>query len=100
MAEKSRAEGERTLVNLERVEETTVVWPNEVLVAGLVRDWVDGAVPGQDSLADRAAYLAVQCYAGGASVSEACREARRLVESWLDHPSHKDVLARPVSMTA
>ena len=61
----------------------------ELLIANLVRDWAGRMLPGEPGVAERAAAQAVRCYAGGASVSEACREARRFVECWSHHPSHQ-----------
>ncbi len=65
--------------------------PVEVLLAGLVRDWVRGALPGEEDAAERAVALAERAYAGGASVSEACREARAFIGSWSRHPSHESM---------
>lgn len=64
---------------------------HELLLAGLVRDWASGVVPGEPAAANAAAAVALRCYAGGASVSEACREARRFVECWARHPAHQPV---------
>lgn len=64
---------------------------HELLLAGLVRDWASGAVPGEPAAADAAVVVALRCHAGGASVREACREARRFVECWTRHPSHPPV---------
>lgn len=61
--------------------------PPEGVLAEQVRTWADRVAPGVLSLADAAVAQALMCYAGGASVSEACREARRLLDSWLRHPS-------------
>lgn len=62
---------------------------HEVLLVGLIREWTEGVLPGQPAAADAAAGVALRCYAGGASVSESCREARRFVGSWAHHPSHQ-----------
>ena len=59
----------------------------EGVLAEQVRTWADQVAPGVPGLADAAVARALMCYAGGASVSEACREARRLLGSWLRHPS-------------
>ncbi len=65
---------------------------HEVLLAGVVREWTGNALPGQPAAADAAAGLALRCYAGGASVREACQEVRRFVESWAQHPSNQPVV--------
>jgi hypothetical protein len=72
-----------------------LVVPAEGVLAEQVRAWADQMAPGVTGLADAAVIRALTCYAGGASVSEACREARRLVGSWLHHPScgHRSVAA-------
>jgi hypothetical protein len=67
---------------------------HELLLARLVREWVEDVLPGEQLAADGAANVAVQRYAGGASVSEACRCARGFAESWGRHPSHRRVGAR------
>ena len=69
--------------------ETTIVTP-ELMVADSVRRWVDHVLPGDSAAADAATGLAVRCYIGGASVSEACSEARRFTGSWTRHPSHQN----------
>lgn len=61
---------------------------NELLLAGVVREWAEGAWPGDSDAADGAVSVAIGCYAGGASVSEACREARGFLRGWARHPSH------------
>jgi hypothetical protein len=58
---------------------------HELLLAGLVQEWVREAPPDERIAAERAAGLAARYYAGGASVSEACWEARRFVRSWTRH---------------
>lgn len=59
----------------------------ELVLAEQVRYWVERVAPGERLLADAAMAKALASYAGGASVSEACQEARRLVECRLRHPS-------------
>ena len=65
-----------------------VVLEPELIIAGMVRDWVARALPNDRAAADVAAAYAVHAYTQGASVSEACEEARRLIGSWIRHPSH------------
>jgi hypothetical protein len=60
----------------------------ELLVTGFVRRCTDGV--GASAVVDRATSRALECFAGGASVSEACREGRRLVESCGRHPSRAE----------
>jgi hypothetical protein len=62
---------------------------DELLVAGLVRAWSEQVAPSERAAADGGAAVAVRCFAGGASMSEAVSEGRRFVESWARHPSHQ-----------
>jgi hypothetical protein len=64
---------------------------DEAVLGRVVREWADHAVPGEQALAEKAAGLAMRCYAGGASMSEACSEARRFVGCWTRHPSHRTI---------
>ncbi len=64
----------------------------EVILANAVRDWAEKAAPGDERTVQAAVETALYLFASGASVSEACEEARVMVESRLRHPSH----ARPV----
>jgi len=59
----------------------------ELVMADMVRHWVGHVLPGQPGAADRAVAIALRCYEGGASVAEACEEARRFIGSWMRHPS-------------
>jgi hypothetical protein len=59
----------------------------ELIVAAEVRCWVDQVAPGERLLADAAVAKALTSYVGGASVSESCQEARRLVGCRRRHPS-------------
>ena len=59
---------------------------DELLVAGVVHTFAEHILPPDDP-ADQAVTAAVRCYLSGASMSEACREGRRLVESQARHPS-------------
>jgi hypothetical protein len=59
----------------------------ELVLAEQVQSWVERVAPGDRLLVDAAVAKALTSYASGASVSEACREARRLVECRLRHPS-------------
>jgi hypothetical protein len=61
----------------------------EVIIAEAVRQWVGQVLPDEPGVADAAAGVATHAYEGGASVGEACREARRYVGSWCRHPSHR-----------
>jgi hypothetical protein len=46
-------------------------------------------MPGEPGAANTASAAALRAYAGGASISEACIEARRVVGSWSRHPSRE-----------
>jgi hypothetical protein len=63
----------------------------EPLMAELVRAWSDQLCRTDRTAADRAVATAMRSYAGGASLSEACREARRFNQSWARHPCHQDI---------
>lgn len=60
----------------------------ELLVAGMARAWATRLMPGDTRAADGATRAALRSFTGGASVGEACQEARRFVASWSRHPSH------------
>ncbi len=60
----------------------------EVALAETVRDWARVNYPGEPSVASGAVAVALDSYAGGASIAEACEEARTYVASWMDHPAH------------
>lgn len=69
---------------------------DELVLEDLVRQWAAEMVPGEAGVAERAANIALISYASGASVDEACGEARIFVESWARHPScHPAPSARP-----
>lgn len=53
-----------------------------------VRQWVEREVPGEETLAAHAAWIATEAFLAGATVSEACRAAHRFVHSWRDHPAN------------
>jgi hypothetical protein len=52
-----------------------------------VRGWASRRLPGEPKVAGAAVAAAMYAYAGGASVAEACEQARVLIESWSRHPS-------------
>lgn len=60
----------------------------EVVLANTVRDWAERVAPGDERTVRAGVELALYLFASGASVSEACEEARSLVFSRLRHPSH------------
>jgi hypothetical protein len=72
----------------------------ELILTEQVRCWVERVAPGESLLADAAVAKALTSYAAGASVSEACREARRLVESRLRHPSSTPVSSHRILAAA
>jgi hypothetical protein len=61
---------------------------NDRLLGDVVRAWVHMEVPEDPGIAERAAARARAAYRDGASVTEACREAKEFVGSWIRHPSH------------
>lgn len=60
---------------------------DEVL-GNVIREWVQRWLPEEPVAAERAAAVAAEAYRGGASVHEACEEARAFLGSWVRHPSH------------
>lgn len=60
----------------------------EIALAGSVWDWTRRQCPDDRLVADRAVVLALDSYASGASVAEACEQVRLYVSSWVHHPSH------------
>ena len=58
----------------------------EVGLAETVRDWARANYPGEPSVASGAVAVALDSYAGGASIAEAWEEARTYVASWMHHP--------------
>jgi hypothetical protein len=66
--------------------EQTELW-NEVVLSGMVRAWTRHRI-NDDQVAARAVEIALSSYAGGASIAEACEEARKFVLGWIRHPSH------------
>lgn len=60
-----------------------------------VRLWVTEELPDEPTVAERAAFVARSAYERGASISEACEEARSFVSSWVRHPAHVGQFTRP-----
>lgn len=65
-----------------------IVVTKDPVLATVVRTWVDSQLPGDRGAADRAVHIACEAHAHGASVPQACQEARSFVWSWASHPSH------------
>ncbi len=59
----------------------------ELIIADAVRNWTETIVPGDSATADAAVRYAIEAFAGGASVTEACEGARRMVICRSHHPS-------------
>jgi hypothetical protein len=66
----------------------------ELVLAGSVWDWARQRCPNEPQVAKRAVGVAMNSYAGGASVAEACEEARAFVASWTSHPARWAGVAR------
>jgi len=64
---------------------------NELVLAEVIRTWVNLELPGEPGAADRAAVVAQASYARGVSIDEVCRQARAFVGSWIRHPAHRGV---------
>jgi len=61
----------------------------EELLAHIVEAWAAEILPEEPHAAAAATEAAVSAYTEGASVSEACYEARTLLGSWARHPSRQ-----------
>jgi hypothetical protein len=61
---------------------------SEVLLAAIVEQWARKCLPDEPDTVHRTTLIALDCYAGGASVSEACRVARNFIRSRVSHPSN------------
>jgi hypothetical protein len=48
----------------------------ELVLAETMKSWAEQVFPGDKQAADLAVFIALRAFCGGASVSEACREAR------------------------
>ncbi|HEX4819527.1 MAG TPA: hypothetical protein VFV00_04925 [Acidimicrobiales bacterium] len=72
----------------------------EFIIADTVRRWAHEVLPEEPAAGEAAAALAIRCYMGGASVAEACQEARHFVESWSRHPSHRTSMRTPMSIAS
>ncbi len=59
----------------------------ELILANAVRDWAERVAPGDEATIRAAVETALYLFASGASVSEACEEARKRTLSRLRHPS-------------
>ena len=66
----------------------------EEIIAQVVREWTGTVMPGDRSTADAAVVYALESFAGGASVTEACEEARKMVMCRSRHPSYMAVAGR------
>ena len=60
---------------------------DEHVVERAVRTWAARTLPGEPVVVERATNLALISYAAGASMHEACAEARTFVDCWARHPS-------------
>ena len=60
---------------------------NEDLLVHMVEDWAEHLLPEDPDAGKAAAAAALLAYCGGASVSEACRQACTLIVGWSLHPS-------------
>lgn len=65
----------------------------ELVLADMVRTWAAGVLE-DPAMTDRAVRVAESAYAGGASIGEACAQARLFVGSWVAHPSHRAAIRR------
>jgi hypothetical protein len=61
----------------------------EEVLAKVVAEWAEGEAPADPTAASHAVTVALACYRGGGSVSEACEEARAFVGSWTRRPAQR-----------
>ncbi len=61
----------------------------ELVISEMVRDWTSRTLPGDPDAGEAAVNYALERFAAGASVSEACATARRMVLCRSRHPSAK-----------
>ena len=62
----------------------------ELALAGSVWEWSRQRCPDDPHVAEKAVAVALSCYVGGASVAEACEQARAFVASWAHHPARME----------
>jgi len=62
---------------------------SELLILGYVQQVATELLPGDPGAIARVSDLAVTSFAGGASVSEACRDASSALRSMANHPSRR-----------
>jgi hypothetical protein len=73
---------------------------NEELLLDIVATWAARTSPGDIETGSAAAAVALSAYAAGASVGEACREARRFLGCRANHPSRRSIPAGPRLLSA
>jgi hypothetical protein len=74
---------------------------DEKLLVSMVQTWGAELFPDDPQVGRRAAALALSAYMGGASLSEACREARVFLAGRARHPAGRGgVPTRPLSKIA
>jgi formylglycine-generating enzyme required for sulfatase activity len=66
----------------------------ELALAGSVWQWTRQHCPDDPRVAEKAVTVALSSYVGGASVAEACEQARSFVVSWVRHPACTKVAYR------
>jgi len=66
------------------------------ILVGCVREWTREQCPGEPRVSDMAVSIALSSYFGGASVAEACEQARSFVLSRAAHPARNG--NRPVAV--
>ncbi|HET9443584.1 MAG TPA: hypothetical protein VFO65_09685 [Acidimicrobiales bacterium] len=72
----------------------------ELILAGVVREWVERAMPGQPAAQAAATDLALRSYAGGASVAEALEEVKTFVACWARHPANRPAGPGPLRIAS
>jgi len=68
---------------------------SELLILSYVQQIALDLLPGDPEAVSRVSDMAIRSYAGGASVSEACRDARLALRSMARHPSRPAVTGVP-----
>jgi hypothetical protein len=74
---------------------------DEELLISMVRTWAAELFPNNPQVGNRAAVLALSAYMAGASLSEACHEARVFLTGRASHPAgHRGFPGPPVPRVA
>lgn len=82
------------MTRLQASPSTQLARTAEEIIARVVRQWAEAVIPGDQAGADAAATLALGSFAAGATLSDACEQARTMVICRSHHPSCVPPLGR------